>query len=87
MGVPGDNSAKRPTPYWEFSIEDNGIGIDPKCAETIFVIFKRLHSSEEYPGTGLGLAICQRIVEQYDGRICRGKLVSKGSVFRFLIPD
>ena len=80
-------SAKRQSPYWEFSIEDNGIGIDPKYADTIFVIFKRLHSSEEYPGTGLGLAICQRIVEQYDGRIWMESNMPKGSVFRFLIPD
>ena len=80
-------SAKRRPPYWEFSIADNGIGIEPEYAETIFIVFKRLHSAEEYPGTGLGLAICQRIVEQYDGRIWVESALSEGSVFRFVIPD
>ena len=79
--------AKRRAPYWEVSIEDNGIGIAPEYAETVFVVFKRLHSSEKYPGSGLGLAICQRIVEQYDGRIWVESELSKGSVFRFIIPD
>ena len=80
-------SAKRRTPYWEVLIADNGIGIAPEYAESIFIIFKRLHGPEEYPGTGLGLAICQRIVEQYGGRIWVESEVSKGSVFRFIIPD
>jgi len=80
-------SAKRHTPYWEFSIEDNGIGIAPEYVEAIFIVFKRLHGPEKYPGTGLGLAICQRIVEQYDGRIWVESELSKGSVFRFIIPD
>lgn len=80
-------SAKRRSPYWEISIEDNGIGIPPEYAKSVFVVFKRLHSPEEYPGTGLGLAICQRIVEQYDGRIWVESESSKGSVFRFIIPD
>jgi PAS domain S-box-containing protein len=79
--------AKRRPPYWEISIQDNGIGIAPEYAEAVFVIFKRLHGQEEYPGTGLGLAICQRIVEQYAGRIWVESEVSKGSVFRFIIPD
>jgi PAS domain S-box-containing protein len=79
-------SAKRHARHWEFSIEDNGIGIAPEYIETVFLVFKRLHSPEKYPGSGLGLAICQRIVEQYDGRIWADSGLS-GSIFRFTIPD
>jgi PAS domain S-box-containing protein len=80
-------SAQRLAACWEFSIKDNGIGIATEYAEAIFAVFKRLHSAEEYTGTGLGLAICKRIVEQYDGRIWVESELSRGSVFRFIIPD
>jgi PAS domain S-box-containing protein len=80
-------SAKRQASYWEISLEDNGIGIASEYVEAIFVAFKRLHSAEEYPGTGLGLAICQRIVDQYGGRIWVESEEYKGSVFRFTVPD
>jgi PAS domain S-box-containing protein len=69
-----------------FSVRDNGIGIDPKYNQTIFGLFKRLHTSNEYEGTGLGLAICQRIVDQYNGRIWVDSEVGKGSVFKFILP-
>jgi light-regulated signal transduction histidine kinase (bacteriophytochrome) len=71
---------------WEFSCSDNGIGVDAKYADRIFLIFQRLHPRDVYPGTGIGLALCRKIVEYHGGQLWLDDAGGPGATFRWTLP-
>jgi signal transduction histidine kinase len=77
-------SAARAEDQWVFSVRDNGVGIEPAEAESIFTPFRRLRP--DVPGTGLGLATCRRIVERHGGRLWVKSEPGQGATFYFTIP-
>lgn len=72
--------------HWKVLVSDNGIGLDPKFEDRIFMIFQRLHTREEYQGTGIGLAICKKIANRLGGDIGVDSEVGRGSTFYFTLP-
>ena len=79
-------AAQEEGPEWLFSVADNGIGISAEHSGNIFVIFKRLHTRQEYPGNGIGLAICKKIIERHRGQIEALPRDGGGTIFRFTLP-
>lgn len=73
-------------PYWQFCVQDNGIGIHPKHQQRIFEIFQRLHNQSDYQGTGVGLATCRKLVEHWRGKIWIASNEGEGSRFYFTHP-
>ena len=72
---------------YTISVQDNGIGIERQQYDKIFVIFQRLHRTEDFRGTGAGLTIVKKIVENHGGRIWLDSVVGEGTKFYFTIPD
>jgi signal transduction histidine kinase len=73
--------------YYKIMVADNGIGFDPKYADEIFMVFKRLHSYHEFEGSGVGLSICKKIVEKHNGFITAQSALDQGSEFIIVLPQ
>lgn len=77
---------ERADQHWVFSVTDQGIGIEPKHFDRLFVMFQRLNSREDFPGNGIGLAVCKVIIEQQRGRIWVESTPGVGTTVRFSLP-
>lgn len=80
-------SVKDEKKFWLFTFEDNGIGVEKKYYEKIFVIFQRLHTQDEFAGNGIGLSLCKKIIENHRGNIWITQAESlSGTAFHFTLP-
>jgi signal transduction histidine kinase len=72
--------------YYEFTVGDNGSGIDREYHEKIFVIFQTLREKHDKESTGIGLAIVKKIIEEKRCSINVDSSAGNGSKFIFTWP-
>ena len=70
---------------WKISVQDNGLGFDPRYRDRLFNLFQRLHSTEEVSGTGVGLATVRRLILKHGGQVFAEGRVGQGAVFSFTL--
>jgi signal transduction histidine kinase len=77
-------TSEREGHFWRIDVRDEGVGFNPRYADRIFKLFRRLQRGT--PGTGIGLSICKKIVERHGGSIGATSEKGAGSTFHFLLP-
>jgi PAS domain S-box-containing protein len=82
-----DIAAEQVGDSWEFTVKDNGIGIEEHNKEKAFVIFKRLNNRDEYAGIGIGLALCKKIIVLHGGDIWVESIFGEGTTIHFTLVN
>jgi len=72
-----------------FTVEDNGIGINPEKADKLFQKFYQIDTgpTRKHAGTGLGLVICRGIIHAHGGKIWVDKNYGTGAAIKFTLPQ
>lgn len=73
--------------YFEFLINDNGIGFPKGMENKIFEVFQRLHARHEYEGTGIGLAIVKKVIHNHSGLVHAESKEGEGATFTIILPS
>ncbi|NJK58027.1 MAG: GAF domain-containing protein [Pleurocapsa sp. SU_5_0] len=69
--------------FYQFAVQDDGLGIDPQYHERIFTIFQTLQARDSIESTGIGLSIVKKIVETQGGNIWVKSKLGQGATFYF----
>ncbi|RKG86598.1 sensor histidine kinase [Corallococcus terminator] len=72
--------------FYDFTLKDNGPGIDPRFHERIWGIFQTLEARDKVEGTGIGLSVVKKIVETRGGRVAVESEPGAGATFHVYWP-